>query len=93
MHHAWDGIEAMAFLRREGMQADAPRPALILLDLNTPKMRGRETLALIKQDSNLGSIPAIVLTTLDQEADVLACYKLGRTAICRNLRTGTHSMI
>jgi CheY-like chemotaxis protein len=45
MHHAWDGIEAMAFLRREGMQADAPRPALILLDLNTPKMRGRETLA------------------------------------------------
>jgi len=76
LHLARDGIEAMAFLRREGKQADAPRPGLILLDLNLPKMDGRAVLALIKQDENLKMIPTVVLTTSEREADVLISYQL-----------------
>jgi len=73
---AKDGVEAMAFLRQEGEYADAPRPDLILLDLNMPRMDGRETLAQIKQDKNLRSIPVVVLTTSDSEQDVLQSYDL-----------------
>jgi chemotaxis family two-component system response regulator Rcp1 len=76
LHLAADGIEAMAFLRREGIHANAPRPDLILLDLNLPKMDGREVLALIKKDQNLRIIPTIILTTSDAEADVLISYQL-----------------
>ncbi len=73
---AKDGIEALSFLRHEGAYADAPRPDLILLDLNMPKMDGRETLAEIKQDKALRSIPVVVLTTSDSEQDILQCYDL-----------------
>jgi two-component system, chemotaxis family, response regulator Rcp1 len=76
LHLAADGIEAMAFLRREGIHANAPRPDLILLDLNLPKMDGREVLALIKKDQNLRIIPTIILTTSDAQADVLISYQL-----------------
>ena len=76
VHLAADGIEAMAFLRREGIYANAPRPDLILLDLNLPKMDGREVLALIKKDQDLKIIPTIILTTSDDEADVMVSYQL-----------------
>jgi chemotaxis family two-component system response regulator Rcp1 len=76
LHLAVDGIEAMAFLRREGIHANAPRPDLILLDLNLPKMDGREVLSFIKKDMNLKIIPTIVLTTSDAESDVLISYQL-----------------
>ena len=66
----------MAFLRREGIYADAPRPDLILLDLNLRKMDGREVLALIKRHDSLKIIPTIILTTSDSEADVLISYQL-----------------
>ncbi len=73
---AKDGVEALAFLRKEGEYAAAPRPDLILLDLNMPRMDGRETLAQIKQDENLRSIPIVVLTTSDSDQDVLQSYDL-----------------
>ena len=76
LHLASDGIEAMAFLRREGAYADTPRPDLILLDLNLPKMDGREVLALIKKDHGLKIIPTIIFTTSDAEADVVISYRL-----------------
>lgn len=73
---AVDGVEALAFLRREGKYADAPRPDLILLDLNLPKKDGREVLEEIKQDSSLKCIPVIVLTTSAAERDILKTYSL-----------------
>jgi two-component system, chemotaxis family, response regulator Rcp1 len=76
LHVASDGVEAMAFLRREGTFAQAPRPALILLDLNLPKMDGREVLAHIKSDPGLKMIPTIVLTTSQAESDVETSYQL-----------------
>jgi two-component system, chemotaxis family, response regulator Rcp1 len=76
LHVASDGAEAIAFLRREGVYVDAPRPDLTLLDLNLPKMDGREVLALIKGDDNLKSIPTVILTTSQAEADVIRSYKL-----------------
>jgi len=76
IHHVWDGEEAMAFLRRTGKYADAPRPDLILLDLNLPRMDGREVLAEIKQDENLKRIPVVILTTSSAEADILRSYDL-----------------
>lgn len=71
-----DGVEALAFLRKEGEHANAPHPDLILLDLNMPRMDGRETLAKIKQDKNLRSIPVVVLTTSDSDQDILQSYDL-----------------
>jgi CheY-like chemotaxis protein len=73
---AEDGVEAMAFLRREGPHVDAPRPDLILLDLNLPRMDGREVLALIKADEMLKSIPTVILTTSESEADIVKSYSL-----------------
>ena len=74
MSVATDGAEAMRFLRREGEYADAPRPDLILLDLNLPKKDGREVLAEIKEDPDLRRIPVVVLTTSRDERDVLGAY-------------------
>jgi two-component system, chemotaxis family, response regulator Rcp1 len=73
---AADGVDAMAFLRREGVHADAPRPDFILLDLNLPKMDGREVLAHIKEDEDLKTIPTVILTTSDAEVDILTSYQL-----------------
>jgi CheY-like chemotaxis protein len=71
-----DGVEAVAFLRREGEYAGAPRPDLILLDLNLPKKDGREVLAEIKADGDLKRIPVVVLTTSKAEQDILKMYEL-----------------
>jgi two-component system, chemotaxis family, response regulator Rcp1 len=76
LHVATDGVVAMAFLRHEGDHSQAPRPDFILLDLNLPKMDGREVLAHIKEDESLKTIPTIILTTSDAEADILKSYQL-----------------
>src|SRR5579864_8588688 len=76
LHVASDGVEAMAFLRREGAQNHAPRPDIILLDLNLPKMDGREVLALIKEDPSLKMIPTVILTTSEAEVDIVKSYQL-----------------
>jgi two-component system, chemotaxis family, response regulator Rcp1 len=76
LHVASDGAKAMAFLKREGEYATAPRPDLILLDLNLPKKDGREVLAEIKEDPTLKTIPVVVLTTSSSEADILRSYQL-----------------
>jgi CheY-like chemotaxis protein len=83
LHVASDGIEAMAFLRREGPNADAPRPDFILLDLNLPKMDGREVLALVKEDDNFRTIPTVILTTSEADADILQSYELNANAYLR----------
>jgi two-component system, chemotaxis family, response regulator Rcp1 len=76
LHLAADGIEAMAFLRQQGAHVKAPRPDLIVLDLNLPKMNGREVLAQIKGDENLKMIPTVVLSSSETDADVLISYQL-----------------
>lgn len=76
LHVAVDGVEAMAFLKREGVHAGAPRPDLILLDLNLPKMDGREVLVHIKNSAALRTIPTVILTTSDAEADIVNSYEL-----------------
>lgn len=73
---AADGVEAMAYLRREGTHSAALRPDLILLDLNLPKMDGREVLTLIKADDDLKTIPTVILTTSEAEADIVKSYQL-----------------
>jgi chemotaxis family two-component system response regulator Rcp1 len=76
LHVVPDGFEAMAFLRYQGPYLEAPRPQLILLDLNMPKMDGLEVLAQVKQDPWLKTIPIIVLTTSHAETDIVRSYKL-----------------
>jgi chemotaxis family two-component system response regulator Rcp1 len=76
LHVAADGVEAMSFLKREGTNVDAPRPDLILLDLNLPRMDGREVLAEIKGDPSLKTIPTIILTTSESQADIVKSYQL-----------------
>src|ERR1700720_505287 len=76
LHVASDGVEAMAFLKREGAHGNAPRPDLILLDLNLPRKDGREVLTEIKESPTLKSIPVVVLTTSSSEADILRSYQL-----------------
>ena len=76
LHVANDGAEALDFLRHEGAHVTSPRPELILLDLNMPKMDGRQVLAEIKSDENLKLIPTVILTTSDAEADVVKCFQL-----------------
>lgn len=80
VHVAADGVEAMAFLRQQGDHAQAPRPDLILLDLNLPRMDGREVLAWIKRDAALKAIPTIILTTSDSESDIVKSYQLQANA-------------
>ncbi len=76
LHIVEDGVRALQFLRHEGDYSDAPRPGLILLDLNLPRMDGREVLAEIKNDAALKTIPVVVLTTSKADSDVLKSYDL-----------------
>jgi DNA-binding response OmpR family regulator len=76
LHVASDGIEAMAFLNREGAHANAPRPDLILLDLNLPKKDGREVLKEVKENTALATIPVVILTTSAASVDVMNSYRL-----------------
>ena len=76
IHIVEDGVEAMEFLQRMGVYQTAPRPDLILLDLNLPKKDGRKVLAEIKENPGLSSIPVIVLTTSEAEEDILQSYSL-----------------
>jgi CheY-like chemotaxis protein len=80
LHVVTDGVEAMEFLRHTGEHADAPRPDLVLLDLNLPRMDGREVLQAIKSDPELASIPVVILTTSEAEEDVLRSYSLHANA-------------
>jgi CheY-like chemotaxis protein len=75
-----DGEEALAYLRREGQHADALRPDLVLLDLNLPRIDGREVLATIKEDQDLRRIPVVVLTTSQADEDILRSYSLHANA-------------
>jgi len=83
LHVAPDGVAAMAFLRQEGDYLDAPRPDFILLDLNLPRMDGREVLASIKADDDLRTIPTVILTTSEAAADILKSYELNVNACLR----------
>jgi len=76
LHVVSDGTEAMAYLRREGSHVAASRPDLILLDLNLPRMDGHAVLAHIKEDEALKTIPTVILTTAEAQADVLVSYRL-----------------
>ena len=80
LHCVSDGVDALRFLRRQDEFADAPRPDLILLDLNLPRKDGREVLAEVKTDERLQQIPVVVLTTSKLEEDVLRSYKLHANA-------------
>jgi CheY-like chemotaxis protein len=80
LHVVAYGVEALQFLRREGEHADAPRPGLVLLDLNLPRKDGRDVLAEIKSDESLRSIPVVVLTTSEAEEDILRSYDLHANA-------------
>ena len=80
LHVAIDGVEALAFLRREGRHSAALRPDLILLDLNLPKKSGREVLEEIKNDDRLKHIPVVILTTSQAEQDILESYRLRANA-------------
>lgn len=76
LHVVKDGVEAMQFLRREGKYATAPRIDVMLLDLNMPRMGGREVLADLRGDPNLRTLPVVVLTTSDADRDIADCYQL-----------------
>ena len=76
LHVALDGVEALAYLKREDAHVNSPRPDLILLDLNLPKKDGREVLAHIKGNDDLKSIPTVILTTSEAEVDIVKSYQL-----------------
>lgn len=80
LHVVKDGVEALEFLRRQGQYENAPRPGLILLDLNLPRKDGREVLSEVKADAELRSIPVVVLTTSEAEEDILRSYSLHANA-------------
>jgi CheY-like chemotaxis protein len=83
LHNVENGVEALAFLRREGKYADAPTPNLILLDLNMPMMDGRETLAEITSDEKLQHLPVVILTNSQFDDDVLDSYRLRANSYIR----------
>lgn len=80
LHVVDNGEQALDFLRRQGEFIDAPRPDLVLLDLNLPRLDGREVLAIVKEDPELRTIPIVVLTTSDAEEDVIRSYNLHANA-------------
>ena len=75
LHVVTDGVEAMSFLKQTGRHADAPRPDFILLDLNMPRMGGRDVLASIKRDDDLKTIPTVILTASDARTDIMTSYQ------------------
>lgn len=75
LHHAKDGVECMAFLRKQGDYHDAPTPDLILLDLNMPRMDGRQVLAEVVADTTLAHLPMVILTTSAEEREILTMYR------------------
>jgi chemotaxis family two-component system response regulator Rcp1 len=81
LHTVEDGVEALAFLRRQGLYKDAPRPDVVLLDLNLPKMNGQEVLAEMKEDADLRRIPVVILTVSMAEQDILKSYICSPIAI------------
>jgi chemotaxis family two-component system response regulator Rcp1 len=83
LHTVGDGVEALRFLRRDGDHAGAPRPDLVLLDLNLPRMGGREVLEEVKADPDLRRIPVVILTTSEAEQDVVRSYELHANAYVR----------
>ena len=83
LHTVSDGVQALQFLRREGEHAEAPRPDLILLDLNLPRLSGREVLEQVKEDPDLRRIPVVVLTTSEAEQDIVRSYELHANAYVR----------
>jgi CheY-like chemotaxis protein len=93
LHHVWDGVAAMAFLRREGVYVNAPWPDLIIIDLNLPKMDGREALRLIKSDSELKSILTIVLKRVKRKYTFRCVIGSARAVTYESPRTGMHSKI
>ncbi|MHB1533613.1 MAG: response regulator [Acidimicrobiales bacterium] len=80
LHTVGDGEEALHFLRREGIYRKAPRPDLVLLDLNLPRVDGREVLAQVKEDPDLRSIPVVILSTSEADEDILRSYQLHANA-------------
>ncbi len=89
LHVACDGLEAMAFLRNEGKHLHAPRPDFILLDLNIPKMDGCEVLSHIKKDQSLKTIPTLILTTSEAQADIARSYQLHANCyLCKPVQLG-----
>lgn len=78
-----DGVEAVAFLRRQGPYAEKPRPDLMVLDLNLPRKDGRQVLAEVKTDRDLGKIPIVVFTTSQAHSDILRSYELGANCYLR----------
>jgi CheY-like chemotaxis protein len=80
LHHVVDGVDAMRFLRNEDEYGDCPRPDLILLDLNLPRMDGRQVLREVKGDPELRTIPIVVLTTSDADEDIVRSYELHANA-------------
>jgi CheY-like chemotaxis protein len=80
LHVVTDGAQALEFLRRTGPYADAPRPGLILLDVNLPKLSGLEVLAQLKQDPELLDVPVVMLTTSQADEDIIRSYKLHANA-------------
>ena len=80
LHTVGDGEEALHFLRRQGIYRKAPRPDLVLLDLNLPRVDGREVLAQVKEDPDLRSIPVVILSTSEADEDILRSYQLHANA-------------
>jgi len=80
LHVVTDGVEALAFLRHQGEYADAPRPDLVLLDLNMPRKDGQEVLEELKNDPELRRIPVVILTSSESEEDIVKSYELNANA-------------
>lgn len=80
LHHVRDGVEAMEFLQQEGAFSSAPRPSLILLDLNMPRMDGRAVLEELKKDPSLKRIPVVILSTSNHPSDIITAYELHANA-------------
>ena len=80
LHHVKDGVDALAFLNNEGEFANSPKPDIVLLDLNLPRMKGQDVLSHMRQDDRFKRIPVVALTTSNAKDDIDRCYALGANA-------------